>query len=142
MDEEAFLAAIRAHPTDQRTRLVYADWLDENGQPEKAEFLRLQGELAAVLDRLQHVRSSVDVAWVRRVTIRRDVVVHDYQAEQRFRCVKTIRLRCSRGLKDVVELLAKLPARVMCNLTLERAEELRAELAEFATVTIESPVSE
>src|SRR5262249_23230049 len=27
-------------------RLVYADWLDEHGQPERAEFIRLQIELA------------------------------------------------------------------------------------------------
>ncbi|HEY1189441.1 MAG TPA: TIGR02996 domain-containing protein [Gemmata sp.] len=41
-DEAALLAAIRAHPDDDTPRLIYADWLDENGQPDRAEFIRLQ----------------------------------------------------------------------------------------------------
>ena len=28
-EEDAFLAALRELPTDDTTRLVYADWLDE-----------------------------------------------------------------------------------------------------------------
>jgi uncharacterized protein (TIGR02996 family) len=40
-----FLAAICANPNDDTTRLVYADWLQENGQPERAEFIRLQCEI-------------------------------------------------------------------------------------------------
>ena len=42
----AFLAAICANPADDTPRLVYADWLDEHGQPERAEFVRVQCELA------------------------------------------------------------------------------------------------
>lgn len=41
-DEPALLAAIRAHPDEDTPRLIYADWLDENGQPERAEFIRLR----------------------------------------------------------------------------------------------------
>jgi uncharacterized protein (TIGR02996 family) len=41
-----FLLDIREHPDDDVPRLVYADWLDENGQPERAEFIRVQIELA------------------------------------------------------------------------------------------------
>ena len=37
-----FLAAIKAAPDDDLPRLVYADWLDENGQPEYADFIRIQ----------------------------------------------------------------------------------------------------
>jgi uncharacterized protein (TIGR02996 family) len=39
---EPFLRAICADPEDDTVRLVYADWLDENGDPERAEFIRLQ----------------------------------------------------------------------------------------------------
>ena len=46
MSDAALLAAIRAAPADDAPRLVYADWLDEHGQPERAEFIRLQCELA------------------------------------------------------------------------------------------------
>src|SRR5262245_9849748 len=45
-DAPALLAAIRASPEDDAPRLVYADWLDEHGQPERAEFIRIQCELA------------------------------------------------------------------------------------------------
>lgn len=36
------LAAIIAHPDEDTPRLMYADWLQENGQPERAEFIRIQ----------------------------------------------------------------------------------------------------
>ena len=42
----ALLAASRARPADDLPRLVLADWLDENGQPERAEFVRVQVEVS------------------------------------------------------------------------------------------------
>ncbi len=41
-DREAFVAAIAANPHDDLPRLVFADWLDEHGDPERAEFIRTQ----------------------------------------------------------------------------------------------------
>jgi uncharacterized protein (TIGR02996 family) len=46
--EKAFLQAIFENPDDDAPRLIYADWLDENGQPDRAEFIRLQCELEKV----------------------------------------------------------------------------------------------
>jgi uncharacterized protein (TIGR02996 family) len=43
--EEGFLSAIRTSPDDEGVRLIYADWLDENGDPDRAEFIRVQCEL-------------------------------------------------------------------------------------------------
>src|SRR3954466_9337320 len=43
---EAFLRDIVDHPDDDAPRLVYADWLDEHGDPERAEFVRVQVERA------------------------------------------------------------------------------------------------
>jgi uncharacterized protein (TIGR02996 family) len=45
-DREALLAAILANPDEDTPRLMFADWLDEHGQPERAEFIRVQIELA------------------------------------------------------------------------------------------------
>jgi uncharacterized protein (TIGR02996 family) len=42
----AFLEAICAAPEDDTPRLVFADWLDDNGEPERAEFIRVQCALA------------------------------------------------------------------------------------------------
>ena len=45
-DERAFLDAICAQPDDDTARLVYADYLTENGQPDRGEFIRAEIELA------------------------------------------------------------------------------------------------
>ena len=45
VDHPGFLADIIAHPEDDALRLIYADWLEDHGQPEWAEFIRVQVEL-------------------------------------------------------------------------------------------------
>ena len=47
-DAAPLLAAIASDPEDDLPRLVYADWLDETGQPDRAEFVRLQCHSARV----------------------------------------------------------------------------------------------
>src|SRR5262249_20582690 len=42
ISDEAFLLAIRAQPDDDAPRLVFADWLEETGDTDRAEFIRLQ----------------------------------------------------------------------------------------------------
>jgi uncharacterized protein (TIGR02996 family) len=44
--EQGLLATVLAEPDNDGPRLVYADWLDEHDQPARAEFIRLQIELA------------------------------------------------------------------------------------------------
>jgi uncharacterized protein (TIGR02996 family) len=46
--DEAFLQAIREAPSDDAPRLIYADWLEEEGRAERAEFIRLQCRLASL----------------------------------------------------------------------------------------------
>lgn len=48
MTDEAFLRAILVDPTDPAPRLVYADWLEERGDPDslhRAEYLRVECRL-------------------------------------------------------------------------------------------------
>ena len=45
-DGEALVRSILAAPADDAPRLVYADWLDEQGRAGDAEFIRVQCELA------------------------------------------------------------------------------------------------
>jgi uncharacterized protein (TIGR02996 family) len=50
--DNPFLQALLAQPDDDTFRLAITDWFIENGQPERAEFIRVQIELAAgVADR-------------------------------------------------------------------------------------------
>lgn len=47
-DGDALLAAVKATPDDDTPRLVYADWLDDCGEGDRAAFIRVQVELARV----------------------------------------------------------------------------------------------
>jgi uncharacterized protein (TIGR02996 family) len=52
-DRDAILAAIRDNPEEDTPRLMFADWLDEEGGEEnaaRAEFIRLQCELARLAE--------------------------------------------------------------------------------------------
>ena len=71
-EDEAFLRAVAAAPADEAPRLVYADWLDERGDP-RGEYIRLQSEIgrtaphtdryATLRTRLKALRGNVDPAW-------------------------------------------------------------------------------
>lgn len=54
-----FISDICEHPEDDSIRLIYADWLEDHGDPERAEFIRVQVELFATygnrLDRLRPI---------------------------------------------------------------------------------------
>lgn len=43
--EQAFLEELRSDTESDDTREVYADWLEEQGLPERAEYLRLEAEV-------------------------------------------------------------------------------------------------
>jgi uncharacterized protein (TIGR02996 family) len=47
-DEDALLRAVIADPDDDAPRLIYADWLDEHGRGERAEFIRVQCAIAGL----------------------------------------------------------------------------------------------
>lgn len=72
--EEDFLVSIGRRPEDLTLRLVYADWLNERGEDEKAEMLRLTVERKRSADswfwsrnnRLYFLRANLDKRWQRR----------------------------------------------------------------------------
>jgi uncharacterized protein (TIGR02996 family) len=47
---DAFLQAIRAEPAEDAHRLVYADWLDDHGDADRAEFVRVQCALEGLAE--------------------------------------------------------------------------------------------
>src|SRR5437763_11909659 len=91
-DEIAFLRLILADPDADGPRLVLADWLDEHGQPDRAEFVRLQcaaarGDSAALTPaaraRMDELETAHRAAWlgplarvVFRVAFRRGFAEH------------------------------------------------------------------
>jgi uncharacterized protein (TIGR02996 family) len=59
--DNPFLQALLADPDDDTLRLAMADWFEENDDPERAEFIRVQIELARGVpdrDRLRELRLS------------------------------------------------------------------------------------
>jgi uncharacterized protein (TIGR02996 family) len=67
--EHQLLAAVRATPSDDGARLVYADWLEQRGRALEAQFVRHAGTVAH-RDPLAH---AGDPAW-RRLTSRGEIV--------------------------------------------------------------------
>jgi uncharacterized protein (TIGR02996 family) len=62
-DDAHFLQAIRKRPADLAPRLVYADWLDERGDP-RAEYLRVQCQAMQSAARLAELNKRIDPAWL------------------------------------------------------------------------------
>jgi uncharacterized protein (TIGR02996 family) len=58
MTNQDFIDAILAEPDDDTPRLIYADWLEERGDP-RAEFIRLQVELATMAAPPKYKRISM-----------------------------------------------------------------------------------
>jgi uncharacterized protein (TIGR02996 family) len=68
-----FLRAICDHPADDAPRLVFADWLDEHGDPDRARFIRVQVALAAargqgeepadLVDQDRALRRTFEIRW-------------------------------------------------------------------------------
>jgi uncharacterized protein (TIGR02996 family) len=92
--EQSLLQAIAGR--DEASRIVYADWLEQRGDPMRAEFLRVQdevregsrpsAELAVLVSRLRARAAEVDVAWRLRVA---DPGVERCVARSSFPCSKT-----------------------------------------------------
>jgi uncharacterized protein (TIGR02996 family) len=91
-EEAAFLIASYDDPGDDAPRLVFADWLDENGESERAEFIRLGCALAALQgsDRRRDARDG------------RLLQLFDQYAGTWFKGLKCSAsdIRCVRGLPD------------------------------------------
>jgi uncharacterized protein (TIGR02996 family) len=98
-DEDAFVRAILADPINQGLRLLYADWLEERGDP-RAEYLRLRAALdgqppagtsrEALLARAEALQAALDPGWVAlmyrgRINPRREASEGDYPRSGRRR---------------------------------------------------------
>ncbi len=68
-ERDALLRAICDNPDDDTPRLVIADWLQEHGEDERAEFIRLQIVLAhgnadsALLEREKALLAAHGESW-------------------------------------------------------------------------------
>jgi uncharacterized protein (TIGR02996 family) len=69
-DREALLRSVLESPGDDAPRLVLADWLEERGEPDRAEFVRLQcayagrGPTPAERDRAEALLEAHGPSWL------------------------------------------------------------------------------
>jgi uncharacterized protein (TIGR02996 family) len=54
----AFVGSISESLYDDTPRMIYADWLEDHGEPERAEFIRVQCELEPIRDRYEIDRAA------------------------------------------------------------------------------------
>ena len=144
--DEAFLADILEHSEDDTPRLVYADWLQDSGQDDRATFIRLQVERSRCPDEGETARALRQQAeqllrthwseWVRPLA----GLVGDEPGEgwlrgayhpeslSRFRrgFVSLLDMHAGRFLRCAAELFRLAPIR---HLRLRHAAEVAAELA-------------
>jgi uncharacterized protein (TIGR02996 family) len=99
---KAFLQEIILHPDDDTPRLVYADWLDEHGDPDRAEFIRIQCELAKGVKDLERRRRLRD--WQR--TFNRGNGYSVWQADEIGNNRRMIAV-CRRGFVELVMMPAR-----------------------------------
>lgn len=131
---QEFLAEIAANPTDLTPRLIYADWLEEQGDP-RGEFIRVQCELAEPSEDLDR-REQLDQ--------RQEQLKRAYEREWAadlparvtgwtFRCgfIESVEMSAEQFLKDADFVFGTTPLR---SLTLLAAGDLMSRIVEHPRI--------
>jgi uncharacterized protein (TIGR02996 family) len=145
MSEADFLAAIREEPEDDATRLVYADWLDDHGDP-RAEYLRVEHAVRVLRapqhDRLTVLRSQLDRAWLRAVhdgLLGPDwaIVLQAYHLEHRPTLLQALREVLGLPPEEAEAPALSCPREIARDLLYRQAHRLRQGLQAWGLVTVE-----
>jgi uncharacterized protein (TIGR02996 family) len=127
---KTFIDAIAENPDDDTARLVYADWLEDRGDP-RAEYLRLEVELASAINgnrrkqaigRIRQLRRKLDVRWLKNMSY--DILLSDYRLSKKSSAIKVIRQRTGFGLLEANDLLEKDPCVIASCRTREDARNI------------------
>ena len=147
-DEAAFLAALKVNPTDDTARLVYADWLDEHNEPQKAEYLRGVVKLVSVLQTSEWVdspglkkvvalASALPVDWRIATAARFGLVLQTFEPGYKIEAIKLIREITGIALGGAKYFVENAPSRFPLYTTPESAEGFRQHF-KFGQVLIDS----
>src|SRR5687767_4751664 len=97
--EQAFFDAIARAPDDHEARAVYADWLEEVGDADRAEYIRLEAELHRIAPRLKELPARLDPAWLDAVSRKRRLVLVSVSPNI-IQCIKVLREISGLGLAE------------------------------------------
>lgn len=113
MHEQMFLDKLASDPTDDEVRLVYADWLDDNGRPAHAEFLRLEHVVRTGKVRLRALAAEMPSDWLGAVFGRYQIELVAYPPHVKIQVIKLIREYTSLGLAEAKDLSEALPSQLL-----------------------------
>lgn len=145
-EEQSFLDALKASPFDDTTRLVYADWLDEQGRHAEAEYLRLVVALVwpwrdddcMESRRLLQLSEVLPKEWREAVGSRFTTVLYGFEGTEKIFVIKLVREAVGVGLAQAMNFIELRPSRLVDGATFERAAEVRAivgrELSAFVKI--------
>jgi uncharacterized protein (TIGR02996 family) len=140
--EAAFIRAIQRDPEDDDARLVYADWLEQRGDP-RGELLRLDVQLRRIPPRRAALVDVVDPTWLSLVRLRYRVVL--LGSPDGISTIKVIREITRLGLKDAKDLVDAAQATgraVVCaDVDPGAARSIAAAFDGVATVRVESYIA-
>ena len=125
-DRQAFMNAIIADIDNDLPRLEFADWLDDHGDPDRAEFIRVQCELASLPDddprRPQLVAREAELlgqhgyAWAEEyghVVNNQGPCIDDFIYRRGF--IEQAAISLQRPAAEILDVLNRLPIRHICD---------------------------
>ena len=115
MNDNAFLSDILANPSDETLRLVFADWLEDHGDIDRAEFIRVECQREKVPDfypewdrldlRAKELFHANNERWFGPL----EILVDEFETKRGF--VESITLKASLFVKNAKAILALAPVR-------------------------------
>jgi uncharacterized protein (TIGR02996 family) len=111
-EEDIFLASIAEEPGDDACRLVYADWLDEHAQPEKAAFVRAAVRIRNDMALVSAGLTTLPPGWLGAVMGSYAVTLVRWPSHAKVPVIRAIRDATGWGLGESVYAVENLPRRI------------------------------
>jgi len=132
--ERAFIAAIQRDPEDDEARTVYADWLEQRGDP-RGEYVRLEALQYKLPGRIAELEGTLDPAWLATIGRRYRVVLVKLPANK-IGIIKIVRGVTGLGLRDTMYLVEsaseRTPAPIIEDVARETADRVLQTFGELA----------
>jgi uncharacterized protein (TIGR02996 family) len=142
--EAALLAAVQADPADYQARAIYADWLEERGDP-RGEYLRLDMQLVTLPPRLTALVDRIDPNWLRAVNGRFQISITAI-SNNKINAIKIVREVTGLGLKDAKDLVESVtpskPVLLKNDMDLDEAREIAEKCVHVMTIRVEPRLPE
>lgn len=137
-EEAAFIATIRENPRDTTARLVYADWLEEHGNSDRGEYLRIVTEIAypskpgesieVLSGKLRVFAKSIDRYWREQISFPYRVILESFDPSDLITLIRLMRMKFGFNLAESKALTVKVPSLLATVSTREEAEEIKSKM--------------